>query len=505
LSDQQRIRAVKDGAEKTLFHIPGVIGVGIGHKHANGKYTKELSIKVYVLKKKPLAEVGPSEVIPSEIDGVITDVVETGPPERCASEDTTKYRPARGGTAIELQDVIDTRADQVGKVTVHTVTSRGTIGCFAQTTGNPSLIVGLTNHHITTFDDTLPFRKGKAVGQTSGEEYSICSKCCSEIIGVVLDGIDDLDVDVALIKLNRKLEYLNQVQDEPQNFLITGDYSLDTKGIPSSPFHVKKRGQKTRLTTGTVDSLTATFVNPHTHQIIHNNVIAIRPDSGLFNDKGDSGSVVVSNETSTQAVANGAGPGKVIGLLFGANLTTGFGFAFDIDIVKNKLAGISLPINILTATALDNKQTVPDTDAQADAYMVAVGDEARSESIAAENRVFSKLQTDLLQNEQWQRYLGLYQRHQPELRNLIDTNKRVAAAWRSNGGPAFVRSVANVVRSPEEVLPDELEGRPLQDCVNRIIRVLRRYASPALASDLSEFGEAIGLLGGRTYAQIVGG
>ncbi len=505
MSDQQRIRSIKENVQDALLRIPGVHGVGIGHKTTKGEYTNELSIKVYVLKKKPLPDVDPGEVVPPQIEGIKTDVVETGPPERCVSEDTTSYRPARGGSAIQLQDVAAS-GGLGGAVTVHTVTANGTMGCIAQTTGTPSLIVGITNHHVTTFDDTKPFRKGKAVGQTSPEEYSICSKCCSEIIGVVLDGIDDLDVDVALIKLNRKLEYYNQVQDEPQNFLITGDYSLDTKGIPSTPFHVKKRGQKTRLTTGTVDSVAAIFTDPVTHQIIHKNLIAIKPDSGLFNDKGDSGAVVVSNEPSSQAAAAGAGPGKVIGLLFGANLTTGFGFAFDIDIVKNKLSGIGLPINILTATALNNKQTVPDTDAQANAYMVAVGDEARSaQSLAAEDRVFNKLQNDLLQNQQWQRYLGAYQRHQPELRNLIDNNKRVAAAWRSNGGPTLVHSVAHLVRSPEEALPEEIEGRPLRDCVKRMIRVLRKYASPGLASDLAEFGEAIALLGGRTYAQIVSG
>ena len=500
LSDQQRIQAVKERAEKTLFQIPGVHGVGIGHKYTDGKYINELSIKVYVLKKRPLSEVDPSEVVPAEIDGIKTDVVETGSPERTANEDLKQYRPARGGTAIQLQNVTVTGTG--GTI----ATTTGTLGCFAQTTGTPSLFVGITNHHVTTFDDTVPFQKGRVVGQTSPEEYSICSKCCSEIIGVVLDGIDDLDVDVALITLNRKLDYYNQVQDEPQNFLITGDYSLRTKGISSAPFHVKKRGSKTRLTTGTVDSLNGTFVDPVTHAIIHQNLLAIRPDPGvpLFNDKGDSGAAIVSNETSPAAVNAGAGPGKVVGLLFGANLTTGFGFAFDIDVVKSKLAGIGLPINILTAAALDNKQTVPDVDAQANAYMVAVGDEARpAQAIAAENRLLGKVQSDLLQNEQWQRYFGLYQRHQPELRALIDTNKRVAAAWRGNGGPTIMHSVLHLVQSPEETFPEKIEGRSLKDCVNKFVRVLRRYASPALASDVAEFGAAIGLLGGRTYAQIV--
>ena len=224
--------------------------------------------------------------------------------------------------------------------------------------------MGLTNQHVLVVNGN--FSKGQSVGQTSADEYSICSRCCSEIIGVILDGVNDADVDVGLINLNGKLNYYNQIEDEPTNFPITGSYSLQTSGIPVSPFHVKKRGATSRLTTGTVDAIN--FSTNAGTSITYTNLISIRPDSGLFQDEGDSGAVLVSNETAAQAQPQ-AGQGKVIGLMFAANLTSGFGFAFDIDVVKSKLAGINLPINILASTTLNNKQTVPNTNAQANAYL----------------------------------------------------------------------------------------------------------------------------------------
>jgi hypothetical protein len=495
MNDQDQISRIKANAEKVLFKIPGVHGVGIGHKHTKGKYTSELSIKVYVQKKKALAEVPAAEVIPPVIDGIKTDVVETGPPELSANPDTTQYRPARGGSCIKLQSV-----EQVaGGTLIHVAT--GTMGCIAKTTGNPSILVGITNQHVLAVDGI--FTKGKPIGQSSPEEYSICSKCCSEIIGVVLDGINNLAVDVGVIKLNRKLDYYNQVQDEPTNFLITGTYSLQTSGIPSAPFHVKKRGEKTRLTTGTIDAVSTTFTDQDTNTVTHTGVMAIRPDSGLFSDHGDSGSVVVSADQSAAALAKGADPGKVVGLLFGSNSTSGYGFAFDIDIVKTQLAGINLPINILTASILDNKQTVPDTDVQANAYLVGVDLEDVPAQRAADVKAVSKIQGELLNTPEGQYCFQVFARHQSEVRNLIENNKRVAAVWHRNGGPGVLRAALQTVEIRGQALPTEIQGQPFAERVGRILQAFVKYGSAVLARDCLEFGEVLSDLGGRTYDEIL--
>jgi hypothetical protein len=495
MNDQDRIRAIKEKAEKLLFQIPGVHGVGVGHKRTGGEYTDELSIKVYVTRKKPLSQIPSAELIPPEIDGVKTDVVESNPPKPLA-EDTAKYRPARGGTCIKVQKETQLPSPTAGVQSITQIaTQTGTIGCMARTTGNPSVIVGLTNHHVLAFDGNITI--GQAVGQSSPTEYSICSKCCSEIIGVVMGGVNNQAVDVALIKLNRKLEFFRQVQDEPNNFLIKGTYSLQTSGIPTSPYHVKKRGERTRLTTGTIDSVSANFTDQTTHIVTHTNVIVIKPDAGDFADHGDSGSALVSNE--------GADAGKVVGLLFGGDPgASGNGFAFDIDVVKAQLSNINLPIEILTANALDDKQTVPDTAAQADAYMVAAAPlDGTVPFPAAEAPLLQKVGGELLQTKKGQEYFGLYQRHQAEVRALIDGNKRVATAWHRNGGPSLLNKALHVIKSPDEILPMEIEGRPLVECVSRLVRTFKKYGSAALARDIEEFGAALGRLGGRNYEQIL--
>lgn len=488
MNEYDQIRKIKERAEAILFRIPGVHGVGVGHKNTHGAYTGELSIKVYVNKKKPLPELAADEVIPREIEGIKTDVVESGPPELHVDPDTAEWRPARGGTCIQIQEEFRTP----GEITIHG--HIGTMGCIAKTTGNPSILVGITNHHVLSFDGVnLP--KGKAVGQSSPTEYSICSKCCSEIIGVVLDGINNLAADVALVKLNRKLEFFREVKDEPQDFLITGTYSLQTSGIPASPYHVKKRGQKTRLTKGTIDSVSTTFTDQATNTITHTNIISIKPDAGLFSDVGDSGSVVVSNE--------GGDTGKVVGLLFGGNSSSGFGFACDIDVVKAQLAGIHLPIDILTATSLGDKQTVPDTADQANAYMVAAGQEEFGAPAPVDLPLVQKIEAELSRTESGKNYVELFRRHHAEVRALIDTNKRVATIWHRNGGPSLLQSILRVIRFPDSVVPTDIGDSSLMECVGRLAAAFKRYGSATLARDITEYGAVFARLGGQNYRQML--
>ncbi|HEV7509950.1 MAG TPA: hypothetical protein VGS07_34075 [Thermoanaerobaculia bacterium] len=129
--DIERISAVKKGAEGRLLAIPGVHAVGLGAKYAGGQRTREPAIMVFVEKKKPAGDLLPHEVIPSEIDGVKTDVMESAPP-RLHSDDK-KYRPLVGGVQIWGGG---------------TVGGGGTLGCIARIEGPIPRIVGITNRHV---------------------------------------------------------------------------------------------------------------------------------------------------------------------------------------------------------------------------------------------------------------------------------------------------------------------------------------------------------------------
>ena len=76
MADVDRIRAVKRAAAARLHAIPGVHAVGVGFKVVGGKKTDELAIAVFVDKKKKPEELPEREIIPTQIEGVRTDVAQ---------------------------------------------------------------------------------------------------------------------------------------------------------------------------------------------------------------------------------------------------------------------------------------------------------------------------------------------------------------------------------------------------------------------------------------------
>ena len=78
MTSMEELRIVKEKHEGELMNKDGVTGVAVGNKVIGGKKTEELSIVVYVIEKKPVSELKEEDVIPREIEGVRTDVVESG-------------------------------------------------------------------------------------------------------------------------------------------------------------------------------------------------------------------------------------------------------------------------------------------------------------------------------------------------------------------------------------------------------------------------------------------
>ena len=85
----------------------------------------------------------------------------------------------------------------------------------------------------------------------------------------------------------------------------------------------------------------------------------------------------------------------------------------------------------------------------------------------------------------------------------MTSNRRVAAVWRRNGGPQLVQAVLDLVHRSDNRLPEEIDGRPFAECLERIKNALARYASPALAADLGRFGPRLMGFAGLTYAQML--
>lgn len=112
---------------KRLHAFPNVVAVGIGYKVVGGKKTSRLGIICSVEKKLPVSELAEGEIIPAEIEGIVTDVVETGI-IRAIQTHTDRIRPAIGGISIGHKDI-----------------SAGTFGCLTNYHGKQVI---LSNNHV---------------------------------------------------------------------------------------------------------------------------------------------------------------------------------------------------------------------------------------------------------------------------------------------------------------------------------------------------------------------
>jgi hypothetical protein len=135
--DYARTGAVKEAVQARLLLYPGVHAVGIGPKITGGRRTDEPSIMVFLVRKRPPSELAPEDLVPAEIDGVKTDIIEMGVPRTYATDgtqvDRTKARPLVGGVLVQSKGGL----------------ARGTLGCFATTKGAQSKVVAITCHHVT--------------------------------------------------------------------------------------------------------------------------------------------------------------------------------------------------------------------------------------------------------------------------------------------------------------------------------------------------------------------
>jgi hypothetical protein len=114
-------------------HSPGLLGqshvvaTGVGYKVTAGKRTKELSVVCSVSQKVPLESLAAGDRVPREIDGVPTDVIQTGVIRALATR-TERQRPAPGGVSIGHRDI-----------------TAGTLGCLVRKNGQ---VMILSNNHV---------------------------------------------------------------------------------------------------------------------------------------------------------------------------------------------------------------------------------------------------------------------------------------------------------------------------------------------------------------------
>lgn len=301
------IRSVKASHEDRLLGLPGVSAVDIGKKLVKGKATEETAIRVYVEKKRPRKEVPAAEVIPAEIDGVKTDVIErkivlhnrVALSEIRRMADTTSYNPLVGGISIGPCTAVG------GFVYV------GTLGCVVKDRGNGEMLM-LTNYHVLA----EKWAAGEKVCQPSRPDGGSCpaNTCGSLVRSVISERVDGAVARIAGRPFQCRIQDIGNVAG---------------KGAAAEKMEVRKRGRTTGLTHGIVDSVDLSVNVPYddgTHVLKHQIGITADPAHGtVFGQGGDSGSVVVDASR------------KVIGLYFAGTEDGSFGVANPIQSVLDEL------------------------------------------------------------------------------------------------------------------------------------------------------------------------
>jgi hypothetical protein len=127
------------GLAAAISRRHNIVGVGVGPKIRDGRSTRTPSIRFYVAKKVPLKAIRKADRVPKRINGVPTDVVETGRFFAQAPIAQGRLRPAKGGCSVGFE--------ATGFVMA------GTLGCLV-TNGTRRFI--LSNNHVLANENGLP-------------------------------------------------------------------------------------------------------------------------------------------------------------------------------------------------------------------------------------------------------------------------------------------------------------------------------------------------------------
>ncbi len=272
------IKTIQRDIEEELLSWPGVTGVGLGYKQVGCKITDELAIRVYVQEKGNQAE-GCRE-IPSQIQGVVTDVIESklihfNPPSTELYKQTRQaavHDPLKGGISIGPCRTIG----------VHAFV--GTLGAIAlDNTNNDELLLSAYN----VFCGDNNWKKGDEIAQPSRLD---CGKCPDHVVATLLNGVLTSNVDCAVAK--------KTARNVAREILDIGAVAGVTQA--KLGMKVRKSGRSTGVTYGVVDDVNRTVKIDYGDGIGIKtlvNQISIRPDTSQnkrFGDVGDNGAAIVT-------------------------------------------------------------------------------------------------------------------------------------------------------------------------------------------------------------------
>ncbi|MCA0235265.1 MAG: S1 family peptidase [Bacteroidetes bacterium] len=474
---QNLISSRLETAKETLSQYPNVVAVGIGFKETGKKFTDELSLRVFVTRKKDLSALSAKDIIPDEINGIKTDVlnplVVTNDSDVCGTERRTlaHHRPLKAGIAIS------TDSD-----------SYGTLGWFGKLDVDDTPVL-LTNKHVL-YDSTIGTDSRHlptAQPQVGSPSKCCCCECGSDnVIGESIIGIKDTNpftstsVDCAIAKINPEfasniqLHITNSATDEVLNVSGTGQAVVGQ--------HVRKIGARSGYTRGVVVhigdiAVAAPQDSGGTDIDVREGQVLIIPEDDetyevkegvckrAFSNSGDSGAVILNEDD------------EIIALNWGGDRTTnvvGITIASNIANVLQQLSDLGFPISL----------SVSPSGGDVDRHKAT---RTRSSAIADPHNVLLLLKEhnpDSLLHH-------LFDEHHREILALINHARPVMVAWQRHQGPAFVAAIARAAREEHYRIPEEINGVSRTRLLLAMKEALILSGSAALQQDIVRYESAI--------------
>ena len=311
--EMEAARRVKAQYADLLLGKSNVVACGVGYKTVGGVRTDEVCVIASVTTKVPTEQLAPDDLIPQTLEGVRTDVQETGV-IRALQNRTDKWRPAPGGVSIG-----------------HVAITAGTLGCLVRRRGHVFILSN--NHVLANSNDAQPgdpiLQPGPHDGGTSEDQIATLEEFVPINFGTAPSTCSIAGAVAAILnwlaRLGGSQHRLQAFQENPEvnhvDAAIARPTSVDLvekrileigepQGVGEGTLGlaIHKSGRTTGLTSGEITQVdvttqvsygtgkTATF----TDQLM----------AGAMSSGGDSGSAVLDQN------------GCVIGLLFAGSEST---------------------------------------------------------------------------------------------------------------------------------------------------------------------------------------
>ncbi|MBI4910211.1 MAG: hypothetical protein HY820_41720 [Acidobacteria bacterium] len=268
--EQDRLLALLEQHERRLLALPGVYYADAGYRIRENRHADELTLRVFVHKKLPLADLAANDVAPRDIAGVGVDVIES---RRVPHEPAHRERldPLPGGMECGNRRF-------PGR--------EGTLGLIVRQVDTGELL-GLSNYHLWV----------RGGGQAGDQICQPHTNLEADVIGTLLDWSSDLDCAVARLNHSRGFSLRTAL----------GLPSLRSIAQPLIGMSVTKSGLVTGVTAAQIDG-----VGLPGQDVTMVPDPANPPKQNEITIEGDSGSVWI--QTSTRDAIglhhSGEAPGK---------------------------------------------------------------------------------------------------------------------------------------------------------------------------------------------------